>query len=174
MLLTVSDLRKLIDTDEDDFKLTMRLNAVEQSIRSYTNNNFLNLKTVQKMTISDGVLTTEDDIFNVDDTVEFFHTEYSDGLYVITAKINPCVYEITPECLDGEGTVGLVKYPSDVVMGAVSMIQYDIDVEGREDVANETISRHSVSYVNRGQSDTIIGYPVKITAFLKPYRKMKR
>lgn len=174
MLMTVADLRKLIDTDEDDLKLMMRLNGVEQSIRAYTNNNFVKLNTVQKMHIENGILMTEKDIFKPNDTVEFFHTEYSDGLYLIEEKLETCVYRVTPECIDGDGTVGLVKYPDDVLMGALSMIAYDIGNEGRENVASESISRHSVSYVTHGASNTIMGYPIKLTSFLKPYRKMKR
>lgn len=174
MLMAVSDLRKLIDTDEDDLKLMMRLNGVEQSIRAYTNNNFVKLNTVQKMHIENGILRTENDVFRVDDTVEFFHTEYSDGLYVIVEKLESCTYRVSPECMDCVGTVGLVKYPDDVLMGALSMITYDIASVGREDVASESISRHSVSYVTHGASNTIMGYPIKLTSFLKPYRKMKR
>ena len=47
MLIDVATLRKLIETDEDDFKLAFRVDAVEHSIRAYTNNDFLLRQTVQ-------------------------------------------------------------------------------------------------------------------------------
>ena len=173
MLIDIATLRKLIETEEDDFKLTFRVNAVEQSIRAYTNNNFLNKNTVQTMVIDNGEITVANAIFKINDTVQLFHTTLYDGIYTITDDLGNGIYKLNTEISDCVGTIGLVIYPQDVIAGAVGLIQYDIDNAGREGVASETISRHSVSYVNLGVSNTIMGYPVKLTSFLKPYRKMK-
>ena len=54
------------------------------------------------------------------------------------------------------------------------MIGYDIDNEGRDGVASESLSRHSVSYVALGSGNSIAGYPTHVTSFLKPYRRLKR
>lgn len=174
MLIDVATLRKLIDTDEDDFKLTFRLNAVEQSIRAYTNNKFLVPKTIQPMSIYKGVLTVINAIFKISDTIQLFHTGYLDGIYTITDDLGEGSYKLNTDLSDCVGTVALVRYPQDVIAGAVAMISYDIDSEGREGVASESISRHSVSYVNLGSGNSIAGYPTHVTAFLKPYRKVKR
>ena len=40
MILTVEEARRLIDTDEDDYILSARLQAIETAIRGHTNNNF--------------------------------------------------------------------------------------------------------------------------------------
>jgi hypothetical protein len=40
-------------------------------------------------------------------------------------------------------------------------------------VASETISRHSVTYVDQTGDNTIMGYPVALMGFLKPYRKAR-
>ena len=40
MILTVDELRRFVTTDEDDAALEMWLDAVEQMIHGYTNNNF--------------------------------------------------------------------------------------------------------------------------------------
>lgn len=40
MILPVEEARRLVDTDEDEFVLTMRLQALETAIHGYTNNNF--------------------------------------------------------------------------------------------------------------------------------------
>ena len=174
MLIDIATLRKLIDTDEDDFKLNFRVNAVERSIRAYTHNNFLLGKTVQGMSIDGSILTVVDAIFKVGDTVQLFHTGYQDGIYTVTDDLGNGHYKLNSELQNCSGTVGLVRYPDDVVAGAVAMIQYDIESAGREGVASESISRHSVSYVNLGSGNSIAGYPTHVTAFLKPYRRMQR
>jgi hypothetical protein len=40
-------------------------------------------------------------------------------------------------------------------------------------VASETISRHSVTYVDQTGENTIMGYPVALMGFLKPYIKAR-
>lgn len=174
MLMTVDELKEIIETDEKDAVLAMRLNAIEQSIRSYTNNSFINRGTLQEATVLNGALLTECDDFKKGNTVELFYTRASNGLYVISEVVAPCSYTLDSDCPDCEGKVALVSYPADVLFGAAMMIQYDIDNAGREGVASETISRHSVSYVALGDSNSLMGYPTKLTSFLRPYRRVKR
>lgn len=173
MIIPIADLRKLIDTDEDDFKLGFRINAVERSIRSYTHNHFIIKDSVEEMSVTDGILHAVGP-FSLYDTVELFHTGRYDGIYTIEEVQGDGSYLLSEKIPGAKGTVALVRYPADVIAGAVSMISYDISSEGKEGVASETISRHSVSYMNLGQSNTIAGYPMKITSFLKPYRKVAR
>lgn len=40
MIMTVAELRQLIETDEEDSVLELRLEALENTIQKYTNNNF--------------------------------------------------------------------------------------------------------------------------------------
>lgn len=174
MLMTVDELRKLVETDENDSSLMMRLNAIEQSIRSYTNNSFINRGTLQEASVLNGALLTELDDFRKGNTIEMFYTRASNGLYVISEVIAPCTYSLDTDCPDCAGKVALVKYPSDVLFGAAMMIRYDIENEGREGIASETISRHSVSYVVSNESNSLMGYPSKLTSFLRPYRRVKR
>ena len=174
MLIDVATLRKFIETDEDDFKLAFRVDAVEHSIRAYTNNNFLLQQTVQDMSISGGVMNVANAIFKVNDTVQLFHTGYLDGIYDVTDDLGGSCYKLSGDLPDCSGTVGLVRYPKDVISGAVAMIAYDIDNEGRDGVASESLSRHSVSYVALGSGNSIAGYPTHVTSFLKPYRRLKR
>ena len=174
MLMTADELKKLVETDESDLKLSMRLSAIEQSIRSYTNNSFIVRGTLQKASVLGGVLTAEADDFGKGDTIELFYTEKSDGLYIVEEVISPCMYRLSPECPDAEGKVALVKYPDDVKFGAAMMIEHDISREGCDGVASETISRHSVTYATATEGNTIMGYPMKLTSFLKPYRRIRR
>jgi len=55
MILTVEELRKYIETDETDDVLTMRLEAMTQTVHSYTHNDF------RKYTV-DGVINYPADV----------------------------------------------------------------------------------------------------------------
>lgn len=55
MILTVEEFRKYVDTDETDDLLTLRLEAVEQMIQGYTQNNF-------RKYMQDGVIVYPADI----------------------------------------------------------------------------------------------------------------
>lgn len=55
MVLTVEEFRKYVDTDETDDMLTLRLEAVEQMIQGYTQNNF-------RKYMQDGVIVYPPDI----------------------------------------------------------------------------------------------------------------
>lgn len=174
MLISLSDLRKLITTDESDFSLAMRLGAIEEKIRSYTNNHFLDIGTRTGIVIRDGLIDAECRRFHTGDTVELCHIRSNDELCIIAAVTKEGLYIPSEPLLDSSrGTMTLVRYPKDVVMGAVQMLQYDLQTSGREDVASETISRHSVTYRDPSASASVLGYPSKITGFLKAYRRAR-
>lgn len=86
----------------DEFKgidadvLSMKLEAVESLIRSYTNNNFQNRAVRIEAPIENGVLLGHSPYFKVGDTVQISQSMVNDGLYGIA--------EITDEgiTLDGE------------------------------------------------------------------------
>ncbi len=173
MLIAVDKFRELVNTDESDIRLEFRIKALEQSIRSYTNNNFIDKNTLQKVEIIDGVFYCEKKLFKLGDTVQIFHTDFSDGIFVIT-KVLENGYEVDEECMNGSGDIAKVVYPSDIIMGAVSMIEFDLENEDHEGIASESISRHSVTYVTPTESNTLMGYPLRLTSCLKPYRRVKR
>lgn len=173
MLISIGDLRALIQTDESDYALAVRLSAIEAKIRSYTNNSFIVGGTAAPIAIKDGRVLGAFRLFRPGDSVELMHTRASDGLYSVVS-IEPDGYCLSDRLIDSEeGTMSLVRYPKDVVMGAIDMLRYDLETAGREDVASETISRHSVTYREPSSSGSILGYPAKLTAFLKPYRRAR-
>lgn len=173
MIISVEDLKKLLPDYESlsGNLLEMKLQAVENLIRSYTNNNFQQ-RTCRFSAPSDVVILGVCDRFNVGDTVQITESD-NDGLYVIK--------EITDErtILDKElfpsdnNLVTLVKYPLDIVIGAVNMIKWDLDNRDKVGIQSETISRHSVTYFNMDGENSIVGYPKSLTGFLKPYMKAR-
>ena len=65
------------------------------------------------------------------------------------------------------------EYPMDVKMGVVNLLKWDLDMREKVGVASETISRHSVTYVDQTGENTLMGFPVALMGFLKPYMKAR-
>ena len=115
MILTIDELKKFINTQEGDQALEARLQALEASIKRYTNNSFTRV-------------------------------------------------------LEENGGA----WPADIKMGVVKLIQYDMSNAGsKAGIAAETISRHSVTYEARTADNTAMGYPIALTAFLRPYMRAR-
>ena len=115
MILTIDELKKFINTQEGDQALEARLQALEASIKRYTNNSFTRV-------------------------------------------------------LEENGGA----WPADIKMGVVKLIEYDMSNAGNKaGIAAETISRHSVTYEARTADNTAMGYPIALTAFLRPYMRAR-
>ena len=65
------------------------------------------------------------------------------------------------------------EYPMDVKMGVVNMMKWDLNNRDKVGVASETISRHSVTYFNMDAGNSVMGFPVSLLGFLKPYKKAR-
>ena len=65
------------------------------------------------------------------------------------------------------------EYPMDVKMGVVNLMKWELDMRDKVGVASESISRHSVTYVDQTGINTVMGYPVALMGFLKPYKKAR-
>lgn len=114
MIMTVAELRRYVDTDDNDQVLQVKLEALENIVQKYTNNNF---------------------------------REY---------KVD-----------------GVVVYPADIKMGVVNMLKWDMENRDKAGIASETISRHSVTYVDQTAANTMVGYPASLVGFLTPYRRAR-
>lgn len=71
------------------------------------------------------------------------------------------------------GEDGEIVWPDDIKLGIVGLLKWEIGTEGREGVASETISRHSVSYVAQTGADSIGGYPAYLMGFTRPYERAR-
>lgn len=65
------------------------------------------------------------------------------------------------------------EYPMDVKMGAVNLMKWELNNRDKVGVASETISRHSVTYVDQTGANTLMGYPVALMGFLRPYKRAR-
>ncbi len=154
-----------------DTELQRELAAVEQAIRSYTNNNFQDRAKRIECSSLNGVLQGTSPYFKVGDTLQISKSNNA-GLYVITD-----IGETT--ALDGElydepyNLVTKIVYPADVVAGAISLLDWKFNKSDKVGIQSETISRHSVTYFNMDGDNSIMGYPKSLFGFLKPYKCAK-
>lgn len=173
MIISVEDLRKLLPefSDISDAILETKLQAIEGLIRSYTNNNFQR-RGCRFSVASDTALLGVYERFNVSDTVQITESDNS-GLYIIK-KITDGKTILDRELFpSADNLVTLVKYPLDVIIGAVNMLKWDLDNRAKVGIQSETLSRHSVTYFNMDGENSLIGYPKSLTGFLKPYMKAR-
>lgn len=177
MIISVSEAKNLIDfkgwTDE---KIERKLKAIEKTIRNYTHNNFQDADYRRTADIVGGILYVEAlTPFDVDDTVQISESKLNKGLFTVEStgdshfKVN--------ESLKDEKDVLITKvhYPEDVIDCALEMLEWE--VEGKKQVKkgiqSETLSRHSVTYVQQNEGNTKSGYPASIMGALRPYMKAR-
>lgn len=173
MLVTVNEIRELADIPESwsDKKVKMKLDAIEQAIRSYTSNNF-QVRTVRSIcSIENGKLLLHGITagFAVGDTVQLTESGYNNGLYVIS-QIDGKTFSVDFDRLTDEGhaLVTKVEYPADVIQCAVDLMEWDVNYRGKVGIKSETLSRHSVTYAEQDANNMVMGYPVSIMSVLNP------
>lgn len=169
MIISVNELTKIAKfASYDSGELQREMEAIEQAIRSYTNNNFQDSRKRIICSSSNGVLQGASPYLKAGDTVEVSKSNNA-GLYVITATGDTTT-------LDGElydevqNVVTKVVYPADVVAGALRMLDWKLTQSDKVGVQSESISRHSVTYFNMDGDNSIMGYPKSLLGFLKPYK----
>lgn len=174
MILSVEKAKSLIDfpgwTDE---KIKLKLEAVEQTIRAYTNNNFQNRGIRIQACIRAGVFMSEALIpFSVGDTVQVSESRYNNGLFTVSMETDDTTFTVSEETRDEDDVlVTKVEYPADVVNCCVELMEWAVNFAGKVGIKSETLSRHSVTYED--SSTMFMGYPASLLGCLKPYRKAR-
>lgn len=157
--------------DVGDASVPGRLESIEHKIRACTNNGFQVRRARLEASSSNGTLDATSPHMRPGDTVEVSASGVNDGLYVVTS-VGTKYTTLDANLLDVPfNRVTLVRYPPDVVAGAVGMLRYDERMADKRGIASETLSRHSVSYAQPTGDGSIAGYPFDVTAFLKPYMR---
>lgn len=177
MILTVAELRQYINTEEEDQVLEARLQALELLIRAYTNNNFqVRAYRAVAVAVSEGnqLLCNSPVPFRVGDTLQITESDFMPGELVTVESVSNGAISVSEDLADESGVViTKVKYPMDVKMGVVNLMKWELNNREKVGVASESISRHSVTYVDQTGENTIMGYPVALIGFLKAYRKAR-
>lgn len=179
MIISIELLRELYSdknfSEFSDKRLEWKLKAIESAIRRITHNKFLNRAYKYSGIVKDGKLYLEGQHFlNIDDTVYMTDSHMTDGLFVVKSIDDGVITFDTP-LFSTLATVIKVEYPPDIIDGAVELLDWSCNysMADKQGIASESISRHSVSYVQRNESNMKEGYPVEKLNFLKKYTEWR-
>lgn len=173
MILTAQELRRYMDTDEEEQALEARLSALELLIRAYTHNNFQQRSMRRMADVAQGTFVMDKNPFHVGDTVQVTDSDFNEGLFTIT-EVDKFTATFAEDSFDEDDViVTKVVYPMDVKMGVVNLMKWELERRDKVGVASETISRHSVTYESMTDDNSIMGYPKSLMGFLKPYMRAR-
>lgn len=176
MIMTVAEFRQLVATEETDQALEVKLQALELSIRGYTNNNFQKRAfRAVAAAVAEGnqLMTVAPNAFKVGDTLQISDSDLNAGL-VTVKTVAGGVITVNEGLYDESGVVVTkVVYPADVKMGVVDLLKWQLENGDKRGVQSETISRHSVTYFNMDGDNSTMGYPTSLLGFLRPYMKAR-
>lgn len=156
----------------DESILQMKLDAIEEGIRSYTNNNFQNRNVRFNGQSMNGLLIGSSTFLKVGDTIQISQSRVNDGLYVIKSIDDEFITLDSP-LFNGTNTVTKVEYPADVKKGVLDLMIWEVTNRQKVGIQSESISRHSVTYFNQDANNQVMGYPTSLLGFLAPYRKAR-
>jgi hypothetical protein len=174
MIVKVEDLMILPEFNGLSADLVkMQLDSIEQMIRKYTNNNFQN-RNIRFLADSVGTILNGSSPFLVEgDTIQVSESRVNDGLYVITDVNDGSVTVDRPLFTADHNLVTKVEYPADVKVGVINLMKWEVTNRNKVGIKQETISRHSVTYFDQDSNNQVMGYPVSLLGFLKPYMKAR-
>lgn len=174
MIISVEKAKELIDLSEwTDEKIGMKLAAIEQAIRSYTNNNFQHRRIRANCQVMAQKIYGSIPSLKVGDTIQISGSIYNDGLHV-TTEIGEEFISVEELLIDeSQVLVTKVDYPADVIDCCLNLMEWEVKNRGKVGVQSETLSRHSVTYYNQDAANQVMGYPVSLMGCLKAYRKAR-
>ncbi len=189
MLVDVDEVLKLDEfagVDPDIIK--RKINAVENAIRAYTNNNFIERGARIVAPSTDGLLRGTSPYIKGGDRVYIANSGIADpeqykskwkpvgmnnGLYDVVSveegytALNETLYNADiNDCFK-------VVYPEAIKAGVLDLLKWEQTGRDKIGVSSETISRHSVSYYQFNDSEMIMGYPAVLMGFVKPFVKAR-
>lgn len=176
MIMTVAELRQYVTTDDVDQVLEAKLQALELLIRAYTNNNFQ-----QRAFRAVAVSMPDHDIvcngvvpFRAGDTLQITESDLMPDCLVTVKSVSGNTVTVKENLIDESGiVVTKVVYPADVRMGCANLMKWEMNNRDKVGVSSETISRHSVTYFDQSAANTVMGYPISLLGFLKPYKRAR-
>lgn len=175
MIVSVERIKELVNlAGWTDAKIEMKLKAIEQTIRSYTHNNFQNRSCRRAADIVGGLFMVDALApFNVGDTIQITESALNDGLYVVTSA-DDSTFTVDGDVKDEDFVlVTKVEYPADVLDCVVNLMEWEVNFRGKVGIQSETLSRHSVTYFNQDANNHVNGYPASLLGCLRPYKKVR-
>ena len=174
MIVDAMELLKLPEfQNTNEGVVKQRLDRLENLIRAYTNNNFQNRAIRFEATSLDDRLFGGCPYIKIGDTIEITKSQVNDGLYVVTeldtniVRVDRSMFQTT------YNLVTKVQYPADVVQGVINLMKWEQTNRDKVGIKSETLSRYSVAYYDQDANNQVMGYPVSLMGFLKPYMKAR-
>ena len=173
MIISVEEAKELITFDNwTDTKIERKLKAIEQVIRTYTNNNFQQ-RSYRRTADIIGSLFVADALipFDVGDTVQISESGLNKGLYTV-AEVDDATFTVNENVKDeNDVLVTKVAYPDDVIDCCLNMLEWELKNRSKVGIKSETLSRHSVTYED--SNSFFMGYPKGLLGCLSLYRKAR-
>jgi hypothetical protein len=172
MILSVEALKRIINSNDKDEQLVMKMEAIEAVIRSYTNNNFQQRGIRFRGSSEGSGVYGAPRFFSEGDTVQI-SSQYgvNDGLYEVVGVYADHLELDRPLMAVDDNLVTKVSYPADVVQCALDLFSWKQSMGAKVGVKSETLSRHSVTYED--SATLFMGYPVGILKGLDLHRKAR-
>lgn len=175
MIVSVKELMEMTEfIGMSESVLERKLKAIEDLVRAYTNNNFQNRMKRFSAPSSDSLLLGWSKLLKVGDTVQISES-INNGLYVVKAidRVNKTT-TLDAELYDADfNLVTKVEYPAGIVEGVINLMRWEVQNRSKVGIQSETLSRHSVTYFAQDANNQLMGYPVTLLGFLKPYIKAR-
>lgn len=168
MIVDMETAREYIRADWPDKLLMSKIKAVEQLIRSETNNRFQDIRVRFYGPSSGGELYGSSPYLVVGDSIEIGES-VNDGVYTITEIADGTVKVDGPLFNAAHNMVTKLFYPEDIRMGALNLLKWDATGREKVGIKSESLSRHSVTYYDMDSSNSAAGYPAALLGFLEPY-----
>ena len=154
-------------------QLKAKLDALESMIRAYTNNNFQNRAVRFQGKSFGSKVYGYSPFICIGDTIEISASGVNNGLYVVES-ISPEYIEVDKKLFEiPQNMVTKVEYPAAVRQGVLNLLTWELNNREKVGIKSETLSRHSVTYYDQDSANQVMGYPVSLMGFLKPYVKAR-
>ena len=172
MIISVEQAKEFVNLKEwTDKKIEMKLNAIEEVVRKYTNNNFQNRSLRADCSAIATKIYGSVPGLKVGATVQISESKLNNGICVVEA-IEDNLITVDKLLIDESHLlVTVVEYPADVIDCVVDLLEWSVNYGGKVGVKSETLSRRSVTYED--SSALFMGYPVGILNGLKLHKKVR-
>lgn len=174
MIISVDEVMLLPEfANQKKETIAEKLKAIELLIRAYTHNNFQNRYVrFHAASLGDCLFGTSD-FLKVGDTVQISQSKVNDGLYTISELLDGSIRIDAELYKYPDNLVTKVEYPANIKSGVIDLMKWEIKNRDKVGIQSETLSRHSVTYFNQDANNQVMGYPVSLLGFLKPYIKAR-
>lgn len=173
MIISLADAKTLVDFKGwTDDRISLKLKAIEETVRKYTNNNFQNTFirgecAVDEQSMIYGIIPG----LKAGDTIQISESKFNAGLYVVEAVSDDQIFIDRELTFEDHILVTKVEYPDNVVECCINLLEWSITHGSKVGIKSETLSRHSVTYEDSGT--LYDGYPIGILNGLKLYKKAR-